>query len=102
MPRHGLVLSKNETPSFQDHTPTHFPPFGVASYSTTSEIQNSIENYSIRSMNFVLYIIISQVGKKFELMNCDHHKGLMKKFKKDPASYRPDIAHQVLIMEPVF
>ncbi|XP_070573295.1 ribosomal RNA small subunit methyltransferase NEP1-like [Ptychodera flava] len=39
-----------------------------------------------------------KVGKKFELMNCDHHKGLMKKFKKDPANYRPDIAHQCLLM----
>ncbi|XP_077986830.1 ribosomal RNA small subunit methyltransferase NEP1-like [Glandiceps talaboti] len=39
-----------------------------------------------------------KVGKKFELMNCDQHKGLMKKFKKDPANYRPDIAHQCLLM----
>lgn len=37
-------------------------------------------------------------GKNFELLNCDRHKTIMKKNKKDPASARPDIAHQCLLM----
>ncbi|XP_068695099.1 ribosomal RNA small subunit methyltransferase NEP1-like [Montipora foliosa] len=37
-------------------------------------------------------------GKTFELLNCDQHKGIMKKFKRDPANSRPDIAHQCLLM----
>lgn len=37
-------------------------------------------------------------GKNFELLNCDRHKSIMKKNKKDPASARPDIAHQCLLM----
>ena len=32
----------------------------------------------------------------FQLLNCDDHIGIMKKHNKDPAQYRPDIAHQVL------
>ena len=31
-------------------------------------------------------------------MNCDDHLGLIRKFKKDPANYRPDILHQCLLM----
>ncbi|KAJ8043061.1 Ribosomal RNA small subunit methyltransferase NEP1 [Holothuria leucospilota] len=34
----------------------------------------------------------------FELLNCDRLKGLLKKHKLDPAKYRPDIAHQCLLM----
>ncbi|XP_050701003.1 ribosomal RNA small subunit methyltransferase NEP1-like [Eriocheir sinensis] len=37
-------------------------------------------------------------GKGYELLNCDDHMGLMKKYKKDPANYRPDILHQCLLM----
>lgn len=37
-------------------------------------------------------------GKGYELLNCDDHMGLMKKYKKDPADYRPDILHQCLLM----
>lgn len=39
-----------------------------------------------------------KVGKGFELLNCDDHKGQLKKFNRDPASCRPDIAHQCLLM----
>lgn len=31
----------------------------------------------------------------FELLNCDDHKGIMKKHNRDPKEYRPDILHQV-------
>lgn len=37
-------------------------------------------------------------GKNFELLNCDKHKSIMRKNKKDPATARPDIAHQCLLM----
>ncbi|XP_076043031.1 ribosomal RNA small subunit methyltransferase NEP1 [Oratosquilla oratoria] len=37
-------------------------------------------------------------GRAYELLNCDDHMGLMKKYKKDPADYRPDILHQCLLM----
>mmetsp|Transcript_26581 Transcript_26581/g.26829 ORF Transcript_26581/g.26829 Transcript_26581/m.26829 type:complete len:235 (-) Transcript_26581:106-810(-) len=33
----------------------------------------------------------------FQLLNCDDHIGLMKKHNKDPASFRPDIAHQEIM-----
>ncbi|XP_071944546.1 ribosomal RNA small subunit methyltransferase NEP1-like [Antedon mediterranea] len=36
--------------------------------------------------------------KGFELLNCDHHKHLMKKYKRNPSDCRPDIAHQCLLM----
>jgi len=37
-------------------------------------------------------------GKSFELLNCDDHRGILKKTGKDPALYRPDITHQCLLM----
>ena len=37
-------------------------------------------------------------GKTYELMNCDKHKRLMLKYKKNPSDYRPDITHQCLLM----
>lgn len=37
-------------------------------------------------------------GKNYELLNCDDHIGLMKKYNKDPKDCRPDILHQCLLM----
>ncbi|XP_039259161.1 ribosomal RNA small subunit methyltransferase NEP1-like [Styela clava] len=37
-------------------------------------------------------------GKTFELLNCDKHKGLLKKHNRDLGSCRPDITHQCLMM----
>lgn len=39
-----------------------------------------------------------QVGKQFELLNCDKHKNLGKKVRRDVTQCRPDIAHQCLLM----
>ena len=36
-----------------------------------------------------------QVGKNYELLNCDDHANFLRRHGKDPAQYRPDIAHQV-------
>ncbi len=44
--------------------------------------------------------ILLKVGKQYELLNCDKHKHLMKKFKKEPSQCRPDITHQVCTAEP--
>lgn len=41
---------------------------------------------------------MSQVGKGFELLNCDDHAGFLRRHKRDPAQCRPDIAHQCLLM----
>ncbi|EDO41131.1 predicted protein [Nematostella vectensis] len=37
-------------------------------------------------------------GKNFELLNCDQHKTILKKNKRDISSARPDITHQCLLM----
>lgn len=39
-----------------------------------------------------------KVGKQYELLNCDKHKGQMKKYKKNVSQCRPDITHQCLLM----
>ena len=38
---------------------------------------------------------VGKVGKTMQLLNCDDHAGFLRKHRKDPADYRPDICHQV-------
>ncbi|KAF8056458.1 Emg1 [Scenedesmus sp. PABB004] len=40
----------------------------------------------------------AQVGKTYQLLNCDDHATYLLKHKKDPALFRPDITHQALLM----
>ncbi|XP_014483947.1 PREDICTED: ribosomal RNA small subunit methyltransferase NEP1 [Dinoponera quadriceps] len=37
-------------------------------------------------------------GNSFELLNCDDHPAIYKKYNRDPGSCRPDITHQCLLM----
>jgi len=37
-------------------------------------------------------------NKNYELLSSDKHMGFLKKAKKDPVNYRPDITHQCLLM----
>lgn len=39
-----------------------------------------------------------QVGNTFELLNCDDHLQILRKYNRDPGSCRPDITHQSLLM----
>lgn len=53
-----------------------------------------------RGVIFVLedaQLEVAQVGKTYQLLNCDDHAMYLKKHKKDPALYRPDICHQALL-----
>ncbi|XP_023217203.1 ribosomal RNA small subunit methyltransferase NEP1-like [Centruroides sculpturatus] len=68
-----------------------------AEISTKSSIPPHLRNQEKR-----LIIILEQAnletvkaGKSFELLNSEDHKGLIKKFDKDPSRCRPDITHQV-------
>ncbi len=38
-----------------------------------------------------------KTSKGYQLLNCDDHKGIHKKFNKDPSQSRPDILHQELM-----
>lgn len=38
----------------------------------------------------------------FQLLNCDDHVNLMRKLKKDPQRFRPDIVHQVLAADFIY
>lgn len=39
--------------------------------------------------------VVFQVGKTFELLNCDQHKNIIVKSGRNPGDIRPDITHQV-------
>jgi rRNA small subunit pseudouridine methyltransferase Nep1 len=47
-----------------------------------------LENSSLES---------AKLGKDFELLRCDKHKHFLEKHGRDPASFRPDITHQVCV-----
>ncbi|GBG61519.1 hypothetical protein CBR_g21861, partial [Chara braunii] len=36
----------------------------------------------------------AKVGKNYQLLNCDDHASFLRKHKRDPQLYRPDITHQ--------
>lgn len=40
---------------------------------------------------------LGKVGKSMTILNSDEHAEFLKKHGKDPAQYRPDIAHQTLL-----
>ncbi|KAH8962907.1 hypothetical protein BDL97_05G125500, partial [Sphagnum fallax] len=39
----------------------------------------------------------TKVGKNYQLLNCEDHATFLKKHKRDPTLYRPDILHQALL-----
>eukprot|EP00250_Pteridium_aquilinum_P014176 c21826_g1_i1 orf=353-1024(-) len=40
---------------------------------------------------------VAKVGKNYQLLNCDDHANFLRKHKRDPALFRPDIVHQALL-----
>ncbi|CAM8968282.1 unnamed protein product [Rhodiola kirilowii] len=40
---------------------------------------------------------VAKVGKGYQLLSADEHSNFLKKNNKNPAEYRPDIAHQALL-----
>lgn len=62
-------------------------PFGNAS--NTKRLIVVLEKASLETV---------KNGKTFELLNCDKHKGILKKNGRDLGSCRPDITHQCLMM----
>jgi hypothetical protein len=52
----------------------------------------------------VVWVVLEQCSletvktkRGFELLNCDDHQGACKRAGRNPADYRPDIVHQVLL-----
>jgi len=43
------------------------------------------------------HLEIAKVGKGYQLLNSDDHANFIRRHKKDPALYRPDILHQSLL-----
>lgn len=41
---------------------------------------------------------IAKVGKSYQLLNSDEHTNFLKRNNRNPAEYRPDIAHQAMLM----
>ncbi|XAR48805.1 tRNA (pseudouridine(54)-N(1))-methyltransferase [Bertholletia excelsa] len=40
---------------------------------------------------------VAKVGKKYELLNSDDHANFLRRNNRNPADYRPDIAHQAIL-----
>nr|GMC64961.1 ribosomal RNA small subunit methyltransferase NEP1-like [Ipomoea batatas]GMD44773.1 ribosomal RNA small subunit methyltransferase NEP1-like [Ipomoea batatas] len=41
---------------------------------------------------------IAKIGKTYQLLNSDEHANFLKRNNRNPAEYRPDIAHQAMLM----
>ncbi|KAI8100748.1 hypothetical protein M9434_005139 [Picochlorum sp. BPE23] len=67
---------------------------------TDIEDERAQEEAEKQGVYFVLEqatLEVAKVGKGYDLLNCDDHYSFLKKHGKDPAHYRPDIAHQALL-----
>lgn len=40
---------------------------------------------------------VAKVGKNYQLLNCDDHANFLRKHKREPSLFRPDIVHQALL-----
>lgn len=72
------------------------------SSSVVTKIAKPFENGS-KSKRLIVVLEKSSLetvknGKTFELLNCDKHKGILRKHNRDIGSCRPDITHQCLLM----
>jgi rRNA small subunit pseudouridine methyltransferase Nep1 len=66
----------------------------------TSEQERAEQAAQKQALYFVLEqatLEVAKVGKGYDLLNSDDHHTFLKKHKKEPAHYRPDITHQALL-----
>lgn len=74
------------------------PPGGIEA--PDAEQEEAAAACARQSVFFVLEganLEVAKVGKNYELLNCDDHANFLRRHGKDPAAYRPDIAHQALL-----
>ncbi len=66
----------------------------------TKEQEEAEKTSQKQAVYFVLEqatLEVAKVGKGYDLLNSDDHHTFLKKHKKEPAHYRPDITHQALL-----
>ncbi|PSS33525.1 Ribosomal RNA small subunit methyltransferase [Actinidia chinensis var. chinensis] len=62
-----------------------------------------IQPYDQKSQSGAIFILekasleVAKVGKNYQLLNSDDHANFLKRNNKNPADYRPDIAHQAIL-----
>jgi len=75
--------------SAQEDEPPHKVPRVLMEKDRSKRLIVILEHASLETV---------KTGKHFELLNCDDHKGILKKNGRDIGSARPDITHQCLLM----
>lgn len=62
-----------------------------------------IQPYEPKSQTGAIFILekasleVAKVGKTYQLLNSDDHANFLKRNNRNPADYRPDIAHQAIL-----
>mmetsp|Transcript_22647 Transcript_22647/g.31038 ORF Transcript_22647/g.31038 Transcript_22647/m.31038 type:complete len:254 (+) Transcript_22647:42-803(+) len=62
-----------------------------------NDFKDSAEQQVVVILDLASLEIVKTKKGDFQLLNCDDHIKLMKKYNKDPQGYRPDIVHQELM-----
>jgi len=89
-------IKKESTPS----GPSSAPPLEIVPSSVSSS-----GNQNDHKKKQKIIVLLDQAKLEtvktrrgtFELLNCDDHRDLCRKWKKNPSDYRPDICHQELL-----
>ena len=87
-----LPLGRINLPSVPSHAG---PPLAAAQQKTHHEPHTEHRPSHCLASTHFLSLPLLQVGKNYELLNCDDHANFLRRHGKDPALYRPDICHQV-------
>ena len=87
--------------------PSTAPPLEIApssSLSSSQIVSNSGKNHLQKNKRQIIVLLdqakletVKTRRGNFELLNCDDHRDLCKKWSKNPSDYRPDICHQELL-----
>ncbi|GFS34100.1 nucleolar essential protein-like protein [Actinidia rufa] len=62
-----------------------------------------IQPYDQKTQSGAIFILekasleVAKVGKNYQLLNSDDHANFLRRNNKNPADYRPDIAHQAIL-----
>lgn len=77
--------------------PSSAPPLEIAPSNTSNPAEFKNKQQIIVLLDQAKLETVKTRRGTFELLNCDDHRDLCKKWKKNPSEYRPDICHQELL-----
>ncbi|KAJ1392110.1 hypothetical protein SESBI_36107 [Sesbania bispinosa] len=94
--------AQSKRPTLENEEPTPAPAPAATEEDELAGIPIAPSDHKSDNSN-VIFILerasleVAKVGKTYQLLNSDDHANFLRKNKKNPGDYRPDITHQALL-----